>query len=147
MTVKALTVWQPWASLIAAGLKQYETRAWSTRYRGPLAIHAAKRWGENQFYYVKHLKRQYPNRLEQHGLLVNDCAAKLCMPRGAVLCVARLVDVVEMTPDFIARLEAFERTVGDFSSGRFAWQLEIVEVFEEPVPTRGYQGLWEWERP
>src|SRR5258708_5270609 len=41
--VKALTLWQPWASLIAVGAKTIETRSWSTSYRGPLAIHAAKR--------------------------------------------------------------------------------------------------------
>lgn len=41
--MKALTLWQPWASLIALGIKRIETRSWSTNYRGPLAIHAAKR--------------------------------------------------------------------------------------------------------
>ena len=40
--MKALTVRQPWASLIAAGVKTIETRSWSTKYRGPLAIHAGK---------------------------------------------------------------------------------------------------------
>lgn len=41
--MKALTLHQPWASLIAAGVKTIETRSWSTRYRGPLAVHAGKR--------------------------------------------------------------------------------------------------------
>lgn len=40
--MKTLTIRQPWASLIAAGVKTIETRSWSTRYRGPLAIHAAE---------------------------------------------------------------------------------------------------------
>ncbi|MEA4895901.1 MAG: ASCH domain-containing protein [Oscillospiraceae bacterium] len=39
-TVKALTLHQPWASLLALGLK-HETRSWATSYRGPIAIHAA----------------------------------------------------------------------------------------------------------
>lgn len=39
--MKALTIWQPWASLLACGAKQYETRSWATSYRGPIAIHAA----------------------------------------------------------------------------------------------------------
>ena len=38
--MKALTVRQPWASLIALGVKRIETRSWRTSYRGPLAIHA-----------------------------------------------------------------------------------------------------------
>jgi len=41
--MKALTLTQPWATLVAIGAKKIETRSWSTPYRGPLAIHAAKR--------------------------------------------------------------------------------------------------------
>lgn len=47
MRIKALTVWQPWASLIAHGVKVFETRSWATKWRGPLAIHAAGRWGRD----------------------------------------------------------------------------------------------------
>lgn len=41
--MKAISLWQPWATLIATGAKQIETRSWATSYRGPIAIHAAKR--------------------------------------------------------------------------------------------------------
>src|SRR5260370_42147173 len=41
--MKALTLWQPWASLVAFEEKKVETRTWATKYRGPLAIHAAVR--------------------------------------------------------------------------------------------------------
>lgn len=40
--MKAITLTQPWATLVAIGAKRIETRSWATRYRGPLAIHAAK---------------------------------------------------------------------------------------------------------
>ena len=40
---RTLSLWQPWASMIAVGLKRHETRSWETSYRGLLAIHAAKR--------------------------------------------------------------------------------------------------------
>jgi len=43
LAIKAISLWQPWASLVANGLKLYETRGWPTKYRGVLAIHAAKR--------------------------------------------------------------------------------------------------------
>lgn len=39
--MKAITIWQPWAEFIAAGVKHNETRSWATKYRGPIAIHAA----------------------------------------------------------------------------------------------------------
>ncbi len=40
--MKAITIWQPWSSLLACGAKGFETRSWATSYRGPIAIHAAK---------------------------------------------------------------------------------------------------------
>lgn len=39
--MKAITIWQPWSSLLACGAKGFETRSWATSYRGPIAIHAA----------------------------------------------------------------------------------------------------------
>jgi hypothetical protein len=41
--MKALSVRQPWASLIVLGIKDVENRTWRTNYRGPLAIHASQR--------------------------------------------------------------------------------------------------------
>ena len=40
--MKAITIKQPFASLIAAGLKEYEFRTWKTKYRGEILIHAGK---------------------------------------------------------------------------------------------------------
>lgn len=40
--MKALTIKQPWASLIVHGIKDIENRTWRTDYRGPLLIHASK---------------------------------------------------------------------------------------------------------
>ena len=44
MKIKAITIYQPWASLKACGAKKFETRGWATNYRGPIAIHAAKQY-------------------------------------------------------------------------------------------------------
>lgn len=38
--VRILSIRQPWAGLIVAGIKDVENRSWPTRYRGPLAVHA-----------------------------------------------------------------------------------------------------------
>ena len=46
--MKSLSLWQPWASLVALGIKTIETRSWETRYRGEIAIHAAKQWTAEQ---------------------------------------------------------------------------------------------------
>jgi hypothetical protein len=42
------------------------------------------------------------------------------------------------TPEFL---------LGDFSSGRYAWELTDVEPLPEPIPARGYQGIWQWTPP
>jgi len=39
----ALSIWQPWAWLIANGYKDIENRTWWTKFRGPFLIHASKR--------------------------------------------------------------------------------------------------------
>src|ERR671916_581061 len=39
--MKAISLWQPWASLVIIGAKVWETRSWSTTYRGSLLIHAS----------------------------------------------------------------------------------------------------------
>ena len=41
--MKALSIMQPWAWLIATGLKDVENRSWYTSYRGEFLIHAGKR--------------------------------------------------------------------------------------------------------
>jgi hypothetical protein len=129
-TVKALSLWQPWASLVAAGLKQYETRSWATPYRGLLAIHAAKRPPDGD---VSDLLRPV-----QAGRVAQP------LPLGAVVCVVDLVDVVPAT-EARKTISELEYSVRDYSPGRWAWKLELVHVFEIPVPARGAQGLWDWE--
>lgn len=52
MTVEqpiALSIKQPWATLVVAGLKTIEIRRWSTQVRGPVFIHAAKIPDEREF--------------------------------------------------------------------------------------------------
>lgn len=125
--MKALTLWQPWAAYIACGSKKCETRSWYTPYRGPLAIHAARRpltEGEREL-------------LEEIPIV--GPAARLAF--GAVVATARLVDVRRISgphPDEI------EDALGDWSPGRFAWVLLDVQPLDPPIPARGGQGLWEW---
>ena len=40
--MKVLTIKQPFATLIAEKLKEYEFRTWKTKYRGEIFIHAGK---------------------------------------------------------------------------------------------------------
>ena len=127
--MKALTLYQPWASLVSLGLKQVETRSWRPSYRGPLAIHAAKgfpAWARS-FAEEERALGRLPARI----------------PRGAVLCIVNLVDV-RPTEEVEQTVSALERYYGDYSAGRWAWLLDDLRVLPEPIPARGSQGLWEW---
>lgn len=111
--VRALTVRQPWASLIALGTKRIETRSWSTRYRGPLAIHAGahrpehlSRVGEwsvhSQFTEPESGPELRRLGSVDRGVLVPDRHERglaAPMPLGAVVAVVDLLDVVPMVDD------------------------------------------------
>ena len=127
--MKALTLRQPWASLVAAGAKRWETRSWATRYRGPLAIHAAAGWRPVDVAHVP-----WPAAL---AMRVEDWER---LPRGTVVAIAELV---ECLPAEAVAPGAPEALFGDFAPGRWAWRLEGVRSLDPPVPARGRLGLWE----
>lgn len=125
--MKALSLWQPWASAIALGMKMVETRHWSTRYRGPLAIHAAKRWTADE--------------REMHALEVAVGAMPPTLPLGAFVATAQLVDI-RRTEDLTDLLTA-EYYWGNYGPGRFGWVLVDIRPLPAPVPFKGHQGLFE----
>lgn len=128
--MKALTLTQPWATLVATGMKSVETRSWRTAYRGPLAIHAAKGFPAEA--------RRFAEHERTFGRLLSP------IPRGAVLCVVRLVDC-RMAEEVALDVGPLERLYGEYGPGRWAWLLEDVCPFETPVAAKGALGLWNWQ--
>lgn len=140
--VKVITLTQPWATLIAIGAKHIETRGWGTRYRGPIAIHAAK--GLDPVGGVGGLLQlcatpPFAEVLAQHGLRPGE------LPRGAVVCAAALVGCDTMTPASIARVDQPERSFGFYEPGRYAWRLQNTYRLARPYPIRGRLGLGDLE--
>jgi activating signal cointegrator 1 len=126
--MRAISLWQPWATAIAVGNKRVETRHWTTRYRGPLAIHAAKRWGPDQreFASVEHALGRLPARV----------------PLGVIVATCRLVDI-RPTQELHPTVSAVERLYGNYEWGRFGWLLEDVVALPEPIPFKGGQGFFD----
>jgi len=147
--MKALTVQQPYASLIAWGEKRYETRSWSTDYRGELVIHAGKTQAlTRRFtkdYHAMHGVDLPPLLHFLHDADAAHRSASVPLPFGAGLCIARIIDCVLTNHLYGAVHGTKEEFFGDWHAGRYAWQLEIVEVFAEPIPAVGKLGLWNWE--
>ena len=126
--MRAVSLWQPWASAIALGLKRIETRHWSTAYRGLLAIHAAKRWTADE--------RDF------HELEVEAGRMPPEIPLGAVVAIARLADI-RPTEQLVDRISDQERSWGNYGGGRFGWILEDIRALPTPIPFRGAQALFD----
>lgn len=141
--MKALSMTQPWAMLVALVEKEWETRSWGTRYRGRLAIHAPLRMGRDEIRIA--MGEPFRSVLARHGYRLPSR-----LPRGVVLATCDLVECVQIrtvTWTFEQELSAKEVAFGDFRPGRFAWRLANVRMLPEPVAARGALGLWEFDHP
>ena len=129
--MRALSLSQPWASLIVYGHKRIETRSWSTTFRGTLLIHASKN------------KRWMPDfpRLLHYAGLPDELTALPC-PFGAVLGSVEVVDCLKTEELFASDVGTKEMRLGDYSPGRYGWVLCNPVVCTEPVYCAGHLGLW-----
>lgn len=148
--VRAITLWQPWASLIALGLKQYETRSWLTSYRGKLLIHAAMRGSK---YEEKQAIVDYPLLSTKQRTEMVRLFGSTDFPLGGIVAIADLTQCLQMVNGWVETspepgqtvIQAkgdLERAVGDWLPGRYAWRLENVQALSKPIPCKGKQGLW-----
>jgi hypothetical protein len=135
--VKALSLTQPWATLVAIGAKRIETRSWATSYRGPLAIHAAQGFPKE----ARELCEMEPfkSALAEAGI---HCWRDL--PRGAVVAIAELLDCRDTDYWIRHGISTQEHDFGDYGAGRYGWLLNLRERVEPAVPTKGALGLWRW---
>jgi hypothetical protein len=147
--MKALSLTQPWASLVAIGAKKIETRSWGTAYRGPLAIHAARKFPAD----CKDLCMGSPF---MDALIRGGFESTEDLPLGAVVAIANLhrVGRISWSDDGDAMvkgldlpIEGDELEFGDYTAGRYGWVLTNVVRLETPIPVRGSLGLWEWAAP
>ncbi len=132
MKIKAITLWQPWASFMALDLKKNEPRSWGTEYRGSLAIHAA--WNIHA--------QEIPN--EVFKLALEKIGPMSSWPRGRILCVR---DLFKIERDPAIPADPIEAMLGLYGSGRVAWHTKLLHVFDEPIQANGHQRLWNWEWP
>lgn len=155
--MKALTLYQPWASFIVAGIKTLETRPNRTGHRGPLVIHAAKLsyWhlidmiGVDEVNYFDEICREF------------RMPPVACLQRGAAVGTAEILNCgtifegpgIGMGDRSIrwddkddgwgtGFVSHREQRLGDFAAGRHAWMMILPRQFETPIPMPGKQGLW-----
>ncbi len=139
-SIRALTLTQPWAMLVALNAKQQETRSWKLAYRGPVAIHAAKGFPAE----AHMLCKQEPFRTVLCEAGYADARA---FPIGHVIALGLLDDIRPTTAELRARLSDQERAFGNYSDGRYVWHFATVYHLATPVAVRGSLGLWGWTLP
>lgn len=167
--MKALSLTQPWASLVAIGEKQIETRSWSTIYRGTLAIHAAKGFPTDARRLCA-LQEPFRSVLMKAGFNVTGPNKADFMPLGVIVAVCELTAVhrIPFQNQHFARFDvptqhhlasysvtlpplewakgfgnSHEFDFGDYAAGRYAWILTDVRALKEPILCRGALSLWD----
>lgn len=116
--MRALSIRPPWAYAIAHLGKRVENRTWSTRYRGPLLIHASS--------------TIVPSEYDELAAIVGYRIEPQTTPNGVFVAVAQLVDCVG----------AASLPPNPWICGPYAWVLDDVRPLERPVAARGRLGLW-----
>jgi hypothetical protein len=148
--MRAITLTQPYAALVAYGEKGVETRSWRTPYRGLLAIHAGvglEPVGGMSGLVALMESEPFAAALRPHvsGYTPEERARDLV--RGAIVAVVELVEIRRLDrpglPDDLrhpARLQ--EEAFGDYRAGRYAWTLQNRLNLYDGVECRGALGVW-----
>lgn len=145
--MKIISLHQPWATLLVLGKKKIETRSWSTAYRGPLAIHAAKKllphFGQicNSEPFNTALKTAGYDELEcfEFGKVIG------AVTLSQIATTEEIIDPgVEFPGDFCDAFTFTETFFGNYEPGRFGWLCTHPIKFPSPFPLTGRQRIFNW---
>jgi ASCH domain len=128
LTMKALSIHQPWAWAIFHAGKNVENRCWRTHYRGPLLIHAAKSRASYNRQDAKAWRERYGIELPAWESLTT----------GAIIGVVEVVDCVGGERD----LPAIKASLWA-ETDSWCWVLRNPMPFPTAIPRRGMQQLFE----
>lgn len=133
--MKAISLWQPWASLWLSPHKIDETRHWYTACRGEILVHAAKQF-----------EKDHPPELAE--ILRQEFGTQWfkALPIGALIGRVNIVscmhaELIAAKPETVA--DRNNLICGNFGHGRWAWRRAAeFEVFKTPIPYVGRQGFF-----
>ena len=126
--MKVITIKQPFASLIIAGLKEYEFRTWKTNYRGPILIHAGKGIDKNAMKKYEQFHLEYLT--------------------GYILGIADLTDCIKIDEEAKTMLKkkksiVYENQINNKEKNYYGFKLENIQTIE-PIYINGQLGLWNY---
>ena len=124
--MKALTIKEPWASLIVQGFKKYEFRSWKTNYRGKILIHAGLT-----------TDKLVLDRISKYNLELNN---------GYIIGEAELVDCILVDLEFDKYLRDLDNIVYNANHiNKYAWKLENIKIYDKKELVKGKLGLWNYD--
>jgi activating signal cointegrator 1 len=131
--MKAISLWQPWASLWLTDRKIHETRHWYTPHRGWLAVQA-----------TKHFEKDFDQGDPFREILDDEFGGHWAMdlPRGAIIGAVDLVDCISTDLARGRPEHADDRECGNWEPKRFAWRRAAIVKLDRPIPYRGHQTLF-----
>ncbi len=125
ITTLAISLQQPWASLLAMGHCHWVGLSWKTDYRGKLVICSTKKVSGAAL-------ARYINIATYLGIDLDEHSWE-SLPRGKAIAVCDLVECLLITPELITQPSHQELDCGDWQLGHYAWRLENVQPIE-PIP-------------
>lgn len=126
--MKAITIKQPWASLIVSGLKDIENRSWKTNFRGRVLIHAGKAVSKNGWREMNQRQIDVAASTKMMGAIFNE------LPFGAIIGSVEIVDCVQNHPSIWAE------------KGAWNWVLANPVMFPEPITgVKGKLSFWDYD--
>lgn len=132
MKAPVLSVARPWSTWLAAGIKDIENRTWTTNYRGPMWIHAAKSWNDDATDIAEQILGDWVIEDLRFSVRTDD------HPTG-ILALVDLTGVCERGRDF--RNGCAE--CGPWAAhGQYHMRIANPRPLTEPIPARGRLGLW-----
>ena len=128
--MKVLTIKQPYASLIAYGIKKYEFRSWNTKYRGEVLIHAGKS-----------VDKKAMEEFKEYNV---KC------PLGCIIAKVRITDSIKVDKEFKEILKkedslVYNHVINDKNYNGYAFKMEDVKLIK-PVYVKGKLGLWNYDK-
>ncbi len=125
--MKALTIKEPWASLIINGYKEYEFRSWKTNYRGKILIHAGKSTDKEAY-----------SRVKDYNLEINN---------GSIIGECNITDCILVDENFDKKLRKEDSVIYKNNHvGMYAWKLDNIIKYEKCITTKGKLGLWNYKK-
>lgn len=123
--MKAITIKQPYASLIVNGYKTFEFRSWKTNFRGEILIHAGLSMDKEAYEKVKDLGLDYKRGCIIGSVVISDCQ--------------------KMNDELYKEIKKQPNIYGikkDYDG--YVWKLNKPNIFEKPIYTKGKLGLWNY---